>query len=45
VTRSGRIVRIDTSAFRRLLAEQVDIADVLLEGLKEAAGSALELVG
>ena len=46
------MVRIGIDAFRRLLAEQVDIADVLLrtfsvrrEALKEAAGSALELVG
>ena len=31
VTVPGRIVRIDTETFRRLLAEQVDIADVLLE--------------
>jgi thioredoxin reductase (NADPH) len=52
VTTPGRIIRIDSGAFRRLLAEQVDIADVLLEtfsirreGLREAAGSALELVG
>ncbi|GAA4714668.1 FAD-dependent oxidoreductase [Nocardioides conyzicola] len=52
VTVAGRIVRIDTETFRRLLSEQVDIADVLLEAfsvrrdaLKEAAGSALELVG
>ena len=52
VTTAGRIVRVDTGAFRRLLAEQVDIADVLLEtfsirreGLQQAAGSALELVG
>jgi thioredoxin reductase (NADPH) len=52
VTGPGRIVRIDTGAFRRLLAEQVDIADVILEafsirreGLKVAAGSALELIG
>ncbi len=52
VTVPGRIIRIDAETFRRLLGEQVDIADVLLEafsvrreGLKEAAGSALELVG
>src|SRR6478735_2712036 len=52
VTESGRVIRIDTETFRRLLGEQVDIADVLLEAfsvrrdaLKEAAGSALELVG
>jgi thioredoxin reductase (NADPH) len=52
VVEAGLVVRIGTAALRRVLAEQVDIADVLIEAfrarreiLRSAAGSALEIVG
>ncbi|GAA2216019.1 FAD-dependent oxidoreductase [Nonomuraea monospora] len=52
VVRAGRVVRIGTDTLRRVLSEQVDIADVLIEAfrarreiLRSAAGSALEIVG
>jgi thioredoxin reductase (NADPH) len=52
VTRAGAVVRIDREALGRVLAEQVDIADVMIETfrarreiLRSAAGSALEIVG
>jgi thioredoxin reductase (NADPH) len=52
VVRAGQVVRIDREVLRRVLAEQVDIADVLIETfrarreiLRSAAGSALEIVG
>ena len=52
VVEPGLVVRIGSPALRRVLAEQVDIADVLIEAfrarreiLRSAAGSALEIVG
>src|SRR5690348_10150533 len=52
VVRPGTVVRIGRDALRQVLAEQVDIADVLIrtfrarrEVLRSAAGSALEIVG
>ncbi|GAA1040380.1 hypothetical protein GCM10009557_61430 [Virgisporangium ochraceum] len=52
VVEAGLVVRIGGPALRRVLAEQVDIADVLIETfrarrevLRSAAGSALEIVG
>lgn len=51
VAEAGLVVRIGPPALRRVLAEQVDIADVLIEAfrarreiLRSAAGSALEIV-
>jgi thioredoxin reductase (NADPH) len=52
VVSAGTVVRIGAAMLRRALAEQVDIADILIEAFRErreviraAAGSALELVG
>ncbi|MEV4348227.1 FAD-dependent oxidoreductase [Actinoplanes sp. NPDC049596] len=52
VVRAGSVVRVDRAALRRVLAEQVDIADVLIETfrrrreiLRSAVGSALEIIG
>jgi thioredoxin reductase (NADPH) len=52
VVRAGTVVRIAAAELRRVLAEQVDIADVLIESfrarrdlLRSSAGSALEVVG
>ncbi len=52
VATAGTVVRIPAHALRRVLAEQVDIADVLIETfrarrelMRSAAGSALEIVG
>ncbi|GAA4704004.1 FAD-dependent oxidoreductase [Phytohabitans rumicis] len=52
VVSAGTVVRIGASMLRRALAEQVDIADILIEAFRErreviraAAGNALELVG
>jgi thioredoxin reductase (NADPH) len=52
VVSAGTVVRIGETTLRRVLAEQADIADVLIEAFRErreiirmAAGSALELVG
>ena len=49
---NGTVVRIGAAMLRRALAEQVDIADILIEAFRErrdvirgAAGNALELVG
>lgn len=49
---AGTVVRIRAAMLRRALAEQVDIADTLIEAFRErrevirgAAGNALELVG
>jgi thioredoxin reductase (NADPH) len=52
VVEGGTVVRIPAENLRRVLAEQVDIADVLVEAfrarrdlMRGAAGSALEIVG
>jgi thioredoxin reductase (NADPH) len=52
VETAGTVVRIDAAQLRRVLAEQVDIADVLIETfrarrerMRAAAGSVLEIVG
>ena len=52
VAEPGLVVQIGARAFRSALAEQVDIADVLIEAFRlrrrimlESAGSALEIVG
>ncbi|MDQ7906057.1 FAD-dependent oxidoreductase [Phytohabitans sp. ZYX-F-186] len=52
VVSAGTVVRIGATMLRRALAEQVDIADILIEAFRErreviraAAGNALELVG
>ncbi|GIF47332.1 thioredoxin reductase (NADPH) [Asanoa ferruginea] len=52
VVTGGEVVRIGAPMLRRALAEQVDIADILIEAFRErrevigdAAGNALELVG
>ncbi len=52
VTQQGAVVRIDSSGFRKVMAEQPDIADVLLnvfsvrrDKLMSVAGAALELFG
>ncbi|MEJ3746388.1 FAD-dependent oxidoreductase [Actinomycetes bacterium KLBMP 9797] len=52
VVSAGTLVRIGATMLRRALAEQVDIADILIEAFRErreviraAAGNALELVG
>ncbi|WP_066360141.1 FAD-dependent oxidoreductase [Herbidospora mongoliensis] len=52
VVAAGTVVRIDAERLRRALAEQVDIADVLLtafrdrrEAIRSAAGGALEIIG
>lgn len=49
---AGTVFRIRAAMLRRALAEQVDIADTLIEAFRErrdvirgAAGNALELVG
>ncbi|MDG4757348.1 cyclic nucleotide-binding domain-containing thioredoxin-disulfide reductase [Micromonospora sp. WMMD710] len=52
VVEAGTVVRITAPVLRRVLAEQVDIADVLIETfrarrelMRGAAGNALEIVG
>ncbi|WP_127509172.1 FAD-dependent oxidoreductase [Actinoplanes solisilvae] len=52
VASAGTVVRIDAAALRRVLSEQVDIADVLIEAfrarrdtIRAIAGNALEIVG
>ena len=52
VVTAGEVVRIGPRRLRQLLAEQVDLADLLIEAfrarreiLRSAAGSALEIVG
>lgn len=52
VESAGTVVRIEAEKLRRLLAEQTDIADVLIETfrsrrelMRASAGSALEIVG
>ncbi|GAB3512454.1 FAD-dependent oxidoreductase [Phytohabitans suffuscus] len=52
VVSAGTVVRIGAAMLRRALAEQVDIADIVIEAFRErreviraAAGNALELVG
>ncbi|MGW4964578.1 FAD-dependent oxidoreductase [Nonomuraea sp. NPDC004186] len=52
VVTAGTLVRIGAAMLRRVLAEQVDIADLLLEAFRErrefirsVAGNALEIVG
>ena len=52
VRKPGLVVQIGAQAFRTSLAEQVDIADVLIEAFRlrrrimlDSAGSALEIVG
>jgi len=52
VVSAGTVVRIGAAMLRRALAEQVDIADILIEAFRErrdvirkAAGNALEIVG
>jgi thioredoxin reductase (NADPH) len=52
VVTAGEVIRIGLPTLRRVLAEQADITDVLIEAFQErreiiryAAGSALELVG
>jgi thioredoxin reductase (NADPH) len=52
VVSAGTVVRIGAAMLRRALAEQVDIADILIEAFRErreiirgSAGNALELVG
>ncbi|MEU3342729.1 FAD-dependent oxidoreductase [Streptomyces sp. NPDC006668] len=52
VVSAGTVVRIQPAMLRRAIAEQVDIADTLIEAFRErrevisaAAGNALELVG
>ena len=52
VRKPGLVVQIGAQAFRTALAEQVDIADVLIEAFRlrrrimlDSAGSALEIVG
>ncbi|WP_416980514.1 FAD-dependent oxidoreductase [Streptomyces sp. T028] len=52
VVTAGAVVRIGAAMLRRALAEQVDIADILIEAFRErrdviraAAGNALEFVG
>ncbi|MGW4463765.1 FAD-dependent oxidoreductase [Micromonospora sp. NPDC004704] len=52
VVSAGTVVRIGAAMLRRALAEQVDIADILVEAFRErrevigaAAGNALQLVG
>ncbi|MCY1137022.1 FAD-dependent oxidoreductase [Actinoplanes sp. Pm04-4] len=52
VVSAGTVVRIGAAAVRRVIAEQVDLGDVLMEAFRvrrdviaEAAGSALEIVG
>ncbi|SNY26169.1 FAD-dependent oxidoreductase [Paractinoplanes atraurantiacus] len=52
VVRAGTVVRIGRDALRRVLAEQVDIADVMIETfrqrreiLRSSVGSALEIIG
>jgi thioredoxin reductase (NADPH) len=52
VVTAGTVVRIGAAGLRRVLAEQVDIADVLIEAfrtrrdtIRAAAGNALEIVG
>jgi thioredoxin reductase (NADPH) len=52
VREPGVVVQLHARAFRRALAEQVDIADVLIEAFRlrrrimlDSAGSALEIVG
>ncbi|MEV4629878.1 FAD-dependent oxidoreductase [Micromonospora sp. NPDC049523] len=52
VVSAGTIVRIGAATLRRVLAEQVDIADLLIEAfrarrdtIRTAAGNALEIVG
>ncbi|WP_238006223.1 FAD-dependent oxidoreductase [Dactylosporangium sp. AC04546] len=52
VASAGTVVRIGPAALRRALAEQVDVADVLVEAFRvrrevigAAAGNALEIVG
>ena len=52
VVHAGSVVRIDREALRHVLAEQVDIADVMIETfrrrreiLRSSVGSALEIIG
>jgi thioredoxin reductase (NADPH) len=52
VVSAGSVVRVGAAALRRVIAEQVDIADVLIEAFRVrreaigvAAGDALEIVG
>jgi thioredoxin reductase (NADPH) len=52
VSEPGNVVQVQSKAFRRALAEQVDIADVLIEAFRirrrimlDSARSALEIVG
>jgi thioredoxin reductase/CRP-like cAMP-binding protein len=52
VTATGTVVRIPAAELRRILAEQVDIADLLIETfrqrrelMRETAGHVLEIVG
>ncbi|MFC4588958.1 FAD-dependent oxidoreductase [Sphaerisporangium corydalis] len=52
VVTAGTVVRVGAAMLRRVLAEQVDIADVLIEAflvrrdtIRAAAGNALEIVG
>ncbi|MEW9528423.1 FAD-dependent oxidoreductase [Microbispora sp. NPDC049125] len=52
VVTAGTVIRVGAAMLRRVLAEQVDIADVLIEAfqarrdtIRAAAGNALEIVG
>ncbi|WP_436535531.1 FAD-dependent oxidoreductase [Actinoplanes sp. HUAS TT8] len=52
VVSAGDVVRVGAAGLRRVLAEQVDLADVLIEAfrarrdtIRAAAGNALEIVG